>query len=189
MKITAFGENAWLVTTDDPIGLWQRIDATHLEEVVPGAGTVLLRGEEHHVSASLAQFDSAPPRRLDVSVVTLDVVWDGPDLGDVARDSGMSADDVVAALRRITLTVEFCGFAPGFGYMTGLPEQLHLPRRPRPRPAVAPGSVAIAAGYCSVYPTASPGGWHLLGTCATVLFDPGADQPALLAPGTRVRLR
>ena len=49
------------------------------------------------------------------------------------------------------------------------------------------GSVAVADTWCGVYPTASPGGWRLLGRTRTPLWDVDRDPPALLAPGTRVR--
>ena len=89
---------------------------------------------------------------------------------------------MVAALTGVELTVAFCGFAPGFGYLTGLPEELHVPRRATPRTRVPAGSVALAGPYAGVYPQASPGGWQLVGRTDAVLFDVDRDPPALLAP-------
>jgi len=83
--------------------------------------------------------------------------------------------------------VEFCGFAPGFAYLRGLPPQLHLPRRASPRTQVPAGSVAIAAHYSAVYPNDSPGGWHLVGTTSLSVWDANQNPPALLQPGTAVR--
>ena len=83
--------------------------------------------------------------------------------------------------------VAFCGFAPGFGYLTGLPERCHVPRRDSPRTAVPAGSVALAGPYTGVYPRSSPGGWQIIGTTEAVLWDPGREPAALLSPGTRVR--
>ena len=85
-----------------------------------------------------------------------------------------------------TYRAAFCGFAPGFAYLTGLDPALQLPRRATPRTRVPAGSVAIAAGYSAVYPTTSPGGWHLVGHTDAVLFDADRDPPALIAPGTTV---
>ena len=99
----------------------------------------------------------------------------------------MAVDAVVAAHAAATYTVAFCGFAPGFAYLTGLPAALRLPRRATPRPRVPAGSVAIAGELSAVYPTASPGGWHLLGRTDVALFDVDRDPPALLTPGTIVR--
>jgi len=83
--------------------------------------------------------------------------------------------------------VAFCGFAPGFAYLIGLPKTLHTARRESPRAQVPAGSVAIAAGYSAVYPRESPGGWHLLGTTTATMWDSTRDVPALLQPGQRVR--
>jgi allophanate hydrolase subunit 1 len=52
---------------------------------------------------------------------------------------------------------------------------------------VPAGSVALAGRWCGVYPVASPGGWQVIGSTDAVLWDPELDEPALLAPGTRVR--
>jgi KipI family sensor histidine kinase inhibitor len=187
VKVTPFGEDGWLVDTDDPVALAAAIDATDLTDVVPGADCVLLRGSSQVVSRVVADLPEELARPVATSVVCLHVTWDGPDLAEVARAAGMSTTAVVDIMRGTTFRVAFCGFSPGFAYMTGLPGFLHVPRRARPRSSVPTGSVAIAAGYCAVYPTDSPGGWHLLGTATATLFDPSSDPPALLSPGTQVR--
>ncbi|MFF0315156.1 allophanate hydrolase subunit 1 [Micromonospora sp. NPDC005252] len=120
--------------------------------------------------------------------VVVPVEFDGPDLPVVADHWGV---DVPAVLRRLTSTrfrVAFCGFAPGFPYLTGLPADLALPRLPTPRPRVPAGSVALAGPYAGIYPSASPGGWLLVGRTDLPLFDVDGDPPARLGPGTRVRM-
>lgn len=120
--------------------------------------------------------------------VVVEVVFDGPDLPVVAERWGV---DVAAVPRRLTGTsfrVAFCGFAPGFPYLTGLPAELALPRLPTPRPRVPAGSVALAGPYAGIYPSASPGGWLLVGRTDLPLFDVDSDPPARLGPGTRVRM-
>ena len=114
-------------------------------------------------------------------------LYDGPDLGLVARLWEVSVDEVVRRHTSLTFTSAFCGFAPGFAYLTGLPPEWWLPRLDDPRARVPAGSVAIAGEWCGVYPTASPGGWLLLGATGITLWDPTAAEPALLAPGTQVR--
>ena len=86
-----------------------------------------------------------------------------------------------------TSSSAFCGFAPGFAYLSGLPDELAVPRLDSPRSQVPAGSVGLAGAWCGVYPTASPGGWRLIGHTDERLWDPTSAQPALLAPGTRVR--
>jgi KipI family sensor histidine kinase inhibitor len=159
--------------------------------VVPAARTVLVV-----LDRPPTDLDATALRRLPVvdagpagaaPLVTVPVVFDGPDLADVARLSGVR--DVVAALTGVELTVAFSGFAPGFGYLTGLPEELHVPRRGTPRTRVPAGAVALAGPYAGIYPRSSPGGWQLVGRTDAVLFDVDRDPPALLVPGARVRFR
>ncbi len=119
--------------------------------------------------------------------MTIPVEYAGDDLAEVAERGALTVDEVIDAHSGATYTVAFCGFAPGFAYLTGLPAALHLPRRATPRPRVPAGSVAIAGDLAAVYPTASPGGWHLLGRTTVGLFDPAGRPPALLTPGTKVR--
>lgn len=130
--------------------------------------------------AESADADSADP-------VEIPVRYDGDDLDDVARRTGFSVEEVVARHSAPVYTVAFCGFAPGFGYITGLDEALWLPRRDAPRTRVPAGSVAIADRYTAVYPQASPGGWNLLGRTDAAVWDPERQPPAMLAPGVRVR--
>jgi KipI family sensor histidine kinase inhibitor len=134
--------------------------------------------------AAAASEDSAEPRRPH----TIPCRFDGPDLNDVAGLAGCAPDDVAAHLTAQPLTVEVVGFSPGFAYLGGLPAQLErVPRRARPRPVVPAGSVAIANGHAAVYPTASPGGWNLIGRTGFPLFSPDRRPYAVLAPGDRVR--
>jgi KipI family sensor histidine kinase inhibitor len=99
----------------------------------------------------------------------------------------MTVEEAVTAHTGTQFSVAFCGFSPGFAYLAGLPARLAVPRRASPRTRVPAGSVALADGWCGVYPQASPGGWALVGTTDVELFDLDRDPPALLTPGTRVR--
>jgi KipI family sensor histidine kinase inhibitor len=162
-------------------------------ELVPAARTVLVV-----LDRPPSELDVAVLRRLPIEsapddrpgpVVELPVVFDGPDLAEVAQLTGRAVPDLVAALTGAELTVAFGGFAPGFGYLTGLPPELHVPRRSTPRTRVPAGSVGLAGPFAGAYPRASPGGWQLVGRTDAVLFDVDRDPPALLVPGVRVRLR
>lgn len=115
------------------------------------------------------------------------VRYDGADLEDVARRTGLSIDEVVARHSGRPYTVYFLGFVPGFAYLGDLDPALVLPRRPEPRPRVPAGAVAIAGAQTAVYPYAIPGGWHLIGRTTAELFDPMRDPPATLASGDTVR--
>ncbi len=121
-------------------------------------------------------------------VVIVPCRFDGPDLDEVAGLAGCRPDEVVAQLTARPLTAAVVGFSPGFAYLEGLPSPLdRVPRRPRPRPVVPAGSVAIANGHAGVYPTPSPGGWHLVGRTGFPFFSAQAPPYAALAPGDRVR--
>ena len=112
---------------------------------------------------------------------------DGPDLEAVAAAHDLRPADVAELHAAAVHTVLFLGFAPGFAYLGGLPEQLVTARRATPRERVPAGSVAIAGEHSGVYPRSMPGGWNLIGRTHQKLFDPGREPPSLLVPGTVVR--
>jgi len=111
----------------------------------------------------------------------------GPDLASAAESLGLSAGALVERFTSAIYTVRMIGFLPGFPYLSGLPDELALPRLSTPRVTVPAGSVAIAGRQAGIYPLASPGGWNILGRTSVTLFDPAADTPTLLMPGDRVR--
>ncbi len=195
IELRRAGRAAWLVELPDNAHVAhaaRRLRATfgaRLADVVPGHRTVLavgaVGGDELRaaVKAALADPAGAAPGRSHV----IPVVYDGPDLGEVARLTGLSPEEVVGRHCASLYTVAFLGFAPGFGYLIGGDPSLHVPRRDDPRERVPAGSVAVAGVYSGVYPRESPGGWRLLGRTDARLFDPDRDAPALLAPGDAVR--
>ncbi|MFF5392770.1 allophanate hydrolase subunit 1 [Streptomyces sp. NPDC013012] len=160
-----------------------------VREVVPAARTVLLDGvaDPDRLAAELPGWEVGPLSARAERVVEVPVRYDGPDLVEVAACWGVSAEEAVRIHTAAEFRVAFCGFAPGFGYLTGLGERYEVPRRATPRTAVPAGSVALAGPYTGVYPRSSPGGWRLIGTTDAVLWDTGRDPAALLSPGTRVR--
>jgi len=99
---------------------------------------------------------------------------------------GVTVEEAVRLHAGADYTVAFCGFSPGFAYLTGLPAELAVPRRPSPRPLVPAGAVGLAGSYCGVYPRPSPGGWQLIGRTELRVWDATRADPALLVPGTRV---
>ncbi len=113
----------------------------------------------------------------------------GPDLSAVARRAGLSPEEVIRLHSGARYRVAAVGFAPGFPYLLGLPEQLQMPRRANPRVSVPAGSVGIGGAQTGVYPFATPGGWQLIGRTPLQFFRPEAKPPALLFPGDFVRFR
>ena len=49
------------------------------------------------------------------------------------------------------------------------------------------GSVAVAAGQTTIYPSDTPGGWHLIGRTRVKPYDASRAEPFLFRPGDRVR--
>ncbi|MBV9830117.1 MAG: 5-oxoprolinase subunit PxpB [Marmoricola sp.] len=158
-------------------------------DVVPGATTLLLDGVDDpaRVLDDLDAWPTDPPELEDAEPVELPVRYDGPDLERVAGHAGLSVEEVVESHRAASFVVAFCGFAPGFAYLTGLPEELHVPRLEEPRTKVPAGSVGLAGAFTGVYPRASPGGWQLIARTDAALWDADREPPGLLLPGTPVR--
>ncbi|MEH0928700.1 5-oxoprolinase subunit B family protein [Micromonospora sp. CPCC 205558] len=189
--------------------LWRRREQGDLiaVEIVPAARTVLLDGlpDPTTTAQQLTRWASAVAAATtrstqadaehhhadaedDAVDVVVPVSFDGPDLPAVAEHWGVHVSAVRDRITSTRFRVAFCGFAPGFPYLTGLPAELALPRLATPRPRVPAGSVALAGPYAGIYPGASPGGWQLVGRTDLVLFDVAADPPARLNPGTTVRM-
>ncbi|WP_182526422.1 5-oxoprolinase subunit B family protein [Nocardioides dongkuii] len=193
MQIRPVGPRALLVEVAGPaealaLAAHARAVGVGADEVVPAARTVLLDGVEDPAAAAAALAGWRPGAPVPAGdLVEVPVRYDGPDLGWLADAWGTSEDDVVARHSAIEFVSAFCGFAPGFAYLAGLPERLAVSRLDSPRTAVPAGAVALAGTWCGVYPTASPGGWRLLGRTDLRLWDAERPSPALLAPGTRVR--
>ena len=206
-EVRRLGDRAFLIGTADAasgralaLALGRELAEAGAVEVVCGFATVAVLvadpvAELAPVRAVVARLlgasgepgpaESAAPGRL----VTIACTFDGPDLPEVAALVGCDPDALVAHLTTRPLTVAVVGFSPGFAYLDGLPEVLRaVPRRAQPRPQVPAGSVALANGHAAVYPTASPGGWQLVGRTAVALFSAERSPYALLAPGDRVHL-
>jgi KipI family sensor histidine kinase inhibitor len=197
--VRPYGDRALLVEVDSPADVaalrtvLERRPLPGQLDLVPAARTVLVVLDRPPSDLDVATLRRAAPDLAPddggAAVVELSVVFDGPDLAEVAELTGRSVPDLVRELTAVDLVVAFGGFAPGFGYLTGLPEELHVPRRATPRTRVPAGSVGLAGPYAGAYPQESPGGWQLVGRTDAVLFDVDRDPPALLRPGTRVRFR
>lgn len=159
-------------------------------DIVPAARTVLIDGVTNplEVAEKLTRAEQpARPEKGESQLITVPTVYDGLDLADIAERWNTSPEGVVRRHQELEFEVAFCGFAPGFAYLTGLPQDLRVPRLNEPRVSVPRGSVALADEYTAVYPAASPGGWRLLGRTDLVLFDLDRDPPSTFRPGARVR--
>src|SRR6266851_4092680 len=128
-----------------------------------------------------------PPMAEPGRLHRIPVVYEGPDLEEVAARLRLSPARIVELHSRPIYRVFLVGFVPGWAYLGPLPEELELPRRHVPRTQVPAGSVAIAARQTGIYPLPTPGGWHLIGRTSVKLFLPDSDPPCLFRAGDRVK--
>ncbi|ODU01399.1 MAG: allophanate hydrolase [Pseudonocardia sp. SCN 72-86] len=198
MKALSCGDAAVLFevgTLDEAVALAAAVRAAQLPvvvDVVPAARTVLVvtepgadLGALRRTVSDLPLAEAAEPREAEP--VEIPVVYDGPDLDEIATLTGLTVDEVVAAHTGSSWRVAFAGFSPGFAYLVDGDPRLQVPRRDEPRTRVPAGAVGLAGEFSAVYPRATPGGWQLLGRTDAPLWDIDRDPPALLAPGDRVR--
>jgi KipI family sensor histidine kinase inhibitor len=201
-RVRAFGDGALVVDVEDideAAGLASAVAGETgepgIEDVIVGFRSVVVVADPTTTDVdALAETVSTLPavahRASSSRHVEIPVAFDGDDLVEVAATTGLSPGRVVAALVGCELRVAFVGFAPGFGYLTGLPPELAgLPRRATPRLEVPAGALALAGGFAGVYPRSSPGGWNLLGRTDMTLFDPAQAPYSVLRAGDVVRLR
>jgi KipI family sensor histidine kinase inhibitor len=198
MRLLPSGSTALLVELDDldaVLALYAALTDQPPEgvvDVVPAARTVLLvtdpaRTTLDAVAAAVRTTTPRPDARAGGQAVELPVHYDGEDLAELAGLLEIDAPELVRRHTGAEWTVAFCGFAPGFGYLTQDGSDWDVPRRSTPRTRVPPGSVALAGEFSGVYPRESPGGWQLIGHTDVAVFDLDRDPPALLRPGVRVR--
>jgi len=165
-------------------------------DIVPAARTVLVKLDNPRLQAVTRQRlrrmrvtpDVAAPADRTADVV-IDVVYDGPDLPEVANHTGLTTAQVINAHTSTLWRVGFNGFAPGFAYLVDGDPRLLVPRRSEPRTSVPAGSVALAGEFSAIYPRQSPGGWQLIGHTDAVLWDLERPSPALLTQGMWVQFR
>ncbi len=199
-RFLPYGDRALLLEVEDTARVVAWADALEaaalpvVGEVVAGGSTLLVVASEGTRVADLrSALAEVPEPAADAGLpedgpeVEIPVRYDGPDLADVARHTGLSEDEVVEAHTGQTWRVAFGGFAPGFGYLLGEDDRLRVPRREQSRTEVPAGAVGLADAYAGVYPRRSPGGWQLIGSTDAVMWDLDRDPPALLTPGARVR--
>jgi len=205
-EVRLLGDRAFLIGVADAAAAralaGELMDVAGAADVVCGSATVLVQATDADTELGpllalattardgLAGRDpSAPPVPVGAPrVVTIPCRFDGPDVDEVAALAGCRPHEVAELLTARLLTAAVVGFSPGFAYLEGLPPALRgVPRRSRPRPLVPAGSVAIANGHAAVYPTASPGGWQVVGRTGFALFTAERPPYAALAPGDRIQ--
>lgn len=162
-----------------------------VEEIIPAARTLLIQFRPSAIDRQslvnrIAAQDLTQRRESEQRRVEIPVHYNGEDLDEVAGLLKISRAQVIAQHTAHDYSVAFCGFAPGFAYLTGGPG-FQVPRRQTPRTRIPAGAVALAGNFSGVYPQASPGGWQIIGVTPLQMWDLNRPEPALLRPGYKVR--
>jgi KipI family sensor histidine kinase inhibitor len=202
LRVLDYGDHALLLeceSTAEVLAWTEALRQANLlgvTDIVPASRTVMVKVDgarympatRQHIEklSVVADDDVVAPGSADV---VIDVVYDGADLDEVGRITGLGAAGVVAAHTGSVYRVAFGGFVPGFAYLVGGDPRLDVPRRDEPRTRVPAGSVALAGEFSGVYPRETPGGWLLIGRTDAVLWDIDRADPALLRPGMTVQFR
>jgi KipI family sensor histidine kinase inhibitor len=185
-----------LADLDETLALFDSLQDAPIggvEEIVPAARTLLVQFRPSAITGEalvnqIASRTLSTGSRQAGKVVEIPVHYNGEDLADVAAHLGISVEEVIRRHTASEYSAAFCGFAPGFAYLSGGAD-FQVPRRSTPRTRVPAGAVALAGGFSAVYPQASPGGWQILGVTPLRMWDLSREEPALLKPGYRVRFK
>jgi KipI family sensor histidine kinase inhibitor len=202
LTVLDYGDHALLLEFDSTAEVLAWTDALRaadllgIVDIVPASRTVLVKFDgPRYQSVTRQRLEKLrvepedtvePPSDLDV---VIDVVYDGPDLAEVADATGLDVSALIDAHTGTPWRVGFGGFVPGFAYLVGGDPRLAVPRRADPRTKVPAGSVALAGEFSGIYPRESPGGWQLIGHTDAVLWDINRRDPALLSPGMWVQFK
>lgn len=196
--LVEFGETISEATHAQVLALDQALAARPcpgLCEVIPAFVNLLvdfdpLLTDHATVEAHLRQLagqahEPAPPALREVPVC----YEEAPDLAEVARQTGLSPEAVIAAHLSGDYKVFLYGFAPGYAYLGGLPEALRLDRKTTPLRGVPAGSVIIAGAQCLITTLTMPTGWWIIGRSPARVLTGEAERPFLFDVGDRVRFR
>lgn len=171
-------------------------DSAHLlQEVVPGPGNLLLVMQQGAAAEQVLQHAESlwldgDQARETSTVIEIPVSYggkNGPDLPQLSKHTGLAIDEIVKRHCAPEYLVQCLGFMAGFAYLGGLDPALAIPRKKTPAASIPAGAVAIGGHYTGIYPSATPGGWHIIGHTPIRLFDPQGNPPCLLTPGDRIR--
>ncbi len=167
-------------------------------DIVPAPGTVLVKLDGPRYQRVTRQRlrklrvipEAVPPAPADRSAdMVIDVVYDGPDLTEVASHTGLTTAQVINAHTSTLWRVGFGGSVPGFAYLLDGDPRLRVPRRSELRTSVPAGSVVLADEFSAIYPRQSAGSWQIIGHTDAVLWDIDRPNPALLTQGMWVQFR
>lgn len=209
LDIRVAGENALIIYFGDKTSpevsarVQQAVDVLHNElgdkliDMVPSYASLLvvynlLLTDHLYIRNQITRLlaSTADAANAEGKVVTLPAWYAaeaGPDLESLARNAGLTTDEVIHLHSEAEYRVYAIGFAPGFAYLGEVDPRIAAPRLSTPRQKVPRGAIAIADRQTAVYPAVSPGGWNLIGLCPTRMFNPESDPTMPVQVGDRIR--
>jgi len=113
----------------------------------------------------------------------------GMDWNHIESETGLSKDQIIRMHSDGVYTVAMLGFLPGFIFLKGLDERIHVPRRSEPRTKIESGSIGIGGHQTGIYSIESPGGWNIIGRTSKSLFNIQEDPPSRLKAGDSIKFR
>lgn len=167
-------------------------------ESVPSYAAVLVGFDPLQISPGTARervealLAESHPRQVSRALHDIPVCYEppfSPDLADAAQRCGLSEEAAIAAHLGGDYRVFMFGFAPGYGYLGGVPEAFRLPRKPNPVRGIAAGSVVVAGAMCIVTTVVAPTGWWVIGRSPARIVSMERDDQFLFEVGDRIRFR
>ncbi len=211
MKVESVNENTLLLNLGDEIGeeaaqrVRRLLDAVRQQlddvviDLVPSYTSILLSfdlrridrlGMLSRLRVLIQGLDGAESAALVAREVVLPVYY-GPevalDMASICEHAGLSIEEVIALHSQQSYRVYAIGFSPGFAYLGNTDSRLCMPRKPTPRLKVPRGSLGIADTQTAIYPSATPGGWQIVGRTPLQMIDWNSPSLALMEVGDRVR--
>ncbi len=185
MTVERQGDNVCILRdlTTDPVLVAAWIESEEIPGVVeayPAVETVGVWVESESAFNRLVERvgafrvgESSREARTHSIPVCLDL---GPDLERVLAELDLSREALTASLA-VPIRCQMLGFSPGFPYLGPIPDSLRgLSRLKSPRVRVEPGSVGLVGDQACIYPSATPGGWNLIGRTPLVIANPSEDR-------------
>jgi KipI family sensor histidine kinase inhibitor len=162
-----------------------------LKDCVSGYSTLCLRFHSPYEKETLVAELEELYYNLTPNEITKPILWklpvfyNGKDLSSFSDT--LSIEELIHRHTATDYILHFYGFMPGFIYLGGLDPKLHRPRKVNPDKSIPAGSVAIGGKQTGIYPSESPGGWHILGTCPVKMFDPSKNPAVWAKEGDIIR--
>lgn len=167
----------------------------HAEEVLNTEDSVVViyaSKAEVDVSALerlVSGFSAEPQKERETNwahKVYVDYTSRGTDLDEVSQHLGLSEDEIIHLHSQANYQIAMFGFIPGFAYLTGVNDQLKIPRKDQPSLQVVKGSVAIAGSYTGIYPVTTQGGWYVIGFADFTFLDKIREELTSVSVGDQV---